>query len=118
MEDRIRILPREDCPVWVVRSRCGRDRKRVFLAFSPAEKPDGQKCIEFPSMYTVNGGLHRVESPKKKHIVHLDFLGALDESEKNTLFTDYSNKTVAILVQKYDTYGELSKKREKTEESY
>ena len=117
--DEIIIRPREDEPVWVVQSVSGRDRKRVFLAFrqtagSVNTAPHGT----FPSIYTVNGTLHRVECPKKKHLSHVKVIGTLTDAERNTLFSDYSNKTAAMLVQKYDEYGELLKNREKCKELY
>ena len=117
--DEIVIRPAEGEPVWVVQSVSGRDRKRVFLAFRqngiPANDPAHGK---FPSIYTVNGILHRVECPKKKHISHVKVIATLNTEEQNTLFLDYSNKTVASLVQKYDEYGELLKKRENSENLY
>lgn len=113
------IRPLEGQPVWVVRSVCGRDRKRVFLAFrtnNMAEYPAAHG--DFPSIYTVNGTLRRVECPKKKHLSHVKVIGTLSNEERETLFSDYSNKTVALLVQKYDEYGELLQKRENSEILY
>lgn len=107
-----RITPCVGEPIWVVRSLCGRDRKRVFLAFR-AENADGHGA--YPMVYVVNGGLHPVECPKKKHLSHVSIVGMLDVSAATRLFSDYSNKTVAELVRKYDVYGENLKKRENSE---
>ncbi|MBR4960470.1 MAG: hypothetical protein IKY52_06205 [Clostridia bacterium] len=117
--DEIIIRPREDQPVWVVQSVCGRDRKRVFLAFrQAAEEKNPAVHGTFPSIYTVNGTLHRVECPKKKHLSHVKVIGTLNDEERNALFSDYSNKTAASLVQKYDEFGELLQKRENSENLY
>ena len=127
--EEITIRPAPGEPVWVVQSVSGRDRKRVFLAFrqagtlqtgtlqagTPANDPVHGK---FPSIFTVNGILHRVECPKKKHISHVKVIATLNAEERNALFSDYSNKTVASLVQKYDEYGELLQKRENSENLY
>ena len=116
------IRPMEGEPVWVVRSLCGRDRKRVFLAFRPAAAPGmGENAAAhgtFPAIYTVNGVLHTVECPKKKHLSHVKVITTLQDEERINLFSDYSNKTAASLVQKYDEYGELSEKRENSEILY
>ncbi len=106
------MVPRAGEPILVVRSLCGRDRKRVFLAFR-GENADGHGS--YPVVYVVNGGLRSVECPKKKHLSHVSIVGMLDESEMAWLFSDYSNKTVAELVRKYDEYGENLKKRENSE---
>ena len=111
--------PREDRPVWVVRSVCGRDRKRIFLAFRTADEGELTPVHgDFPSIYTVNGTLRRIECPKKKHLSHVKVIGTLNDEERGILFSDYSNKTVALLVQKYDEYGELLQKRENSEILY
>ena len=110
------IKPTPGGTIWVVRSRCGRDRKRVFLAFRCPEV--GENPAEhgaFPVVYTINGGLHPVECPKKKHLAHVSIVGTLEEPEVAWLFSDYSNKTVAEIVRKYDEYGENLKKRENSE---
>lgn len=117
--EEITIRPTPGEPVWVVQSARGRDRKRVFLAFRrPDEAGNAGEHGKFPSIYTVNGTLHRVECPKKKHISHVKVIATLNDEERNTLFSDYSNKTAASLVQKYDEYGELLQKRENSEILY
>ena len=113
------IMPNQDEPVWVVRSLCGRDRKRVFLAFrQTAEGENPAAHGTFPSIYTVNGVLHRIDCPKKKHLSHVKVIGTLNDEQRRILFSDYSNKTIASLVQKYDEYGELLQKRENSEILY
>ncbi len=127
---KIEIRPRREAPIWVVQSLTGRDRKRVFLAFAPAEcTQSAADCTpaslcnagthgNFPSVYTVNGKLRRVECPKKKHLAHVKVIGTLTAAEQDALLSGYSNKTVADLVAKYDVGGELSKIREKNENSH
>lgn len=111
-----KVVPTRGEPIYVVRSLCGRDRKRVFLAFRYPQGEENTACHgTFPVIYTVNGTLHPVECPKKKHLSHVQLLGALDREEVEWLFSDYSNKTVAQLVQKYDEDGENLKKRENSE---
>ncbi len=129
----IEIKPNKESPIWVVQSLTGRDRKRVFLAFrwdttaectqaaaecTPASLCNAGTHGNFPSVYTVNGTLRRVECPKKKHLAHVKVIGTLTAPEKDQLFSGYSNKTVADLVAKYDVGGELSKIREKNENSH
>jgi len=97
------VKPNAEGYLWVVRSLCGRDRFRYFLAFPCVENG----CAQFPSIYTVNGRLHPVERPKKKHICHVEVVAEVSDAEKKQLFSDYSNKMVAILIEKYDKYGEL-----------
>ncbi len=120
------IKPRREAPIWVVQSLTGRDKKRVFLAFRCDTTADctpangaGEGCHgNFPSVYTVNGTLRRVECPKMKHLAHVKVIGTLTPAETEQLFSGYSNKTVADLVAKYDIGGELSKIREKNEISH
>ena len=116
MEENRMIRPVPEEPVWVVQSVKGRDRKRVFLAFRTTDEPPVHGQI--PSIYTVNGTLRRVECPKKKHLAHVKVIGTLTDGERELLFSDYSNKTAAMLVQKYDKYGELYSEAEKRADSY
>ncbi len=104
----INLIPTPTNPVWVVQSVCGRDRKRVFLAFRQGEPADCTPVHgDFPAIYTVNGTLRRVECPKKKHLSHVRVIGTLTAEETEALVSGYSNKTVADLVAKYDVGGEL-----------
>ena len=116
MDENTMIRPAKGDPVWVVQSVMGRDRKRVFLAFRTNDEPPVHGRI--PSIYTVNGSLRRVECPKKKHLAHVKVIGTLTREETELLFSDYSNKTAAMLVQKYDKYGELYSEAEKRADSY
>lgn len=115
----ISIKPIPGTPIYVVRSRCGRDRKRVFLAFRyPKIEENTAPHGSFPTLYTVNGVLHPVECPKKKHLAHLQIIDSLDDTTAHALLSGYSNKMVAEIIQKYDTYGEFFQKREISENGY
>lgn len=51
----------------IVRSKCGRDRYRVFAVIGICE--DGRVLI-------ADGDLHKLSSPKKKNLSHLTVLAA------------------------------------------
>jgi len=60
------------CVGCVVRSKCGRDRKRIFLIVGVC--PDGSGRV-----LVADGVLHRRSAPKKKNLSHLAVLAAADE---------------------------------------
>ena len=94
--------------VYVVRSRCGRDRKRLFLTFGEADAP-------YPAVYVANGTLHPIDAPKRKNIAHLVWLAPLKEDERTRLAMDMSNKTTAEILANYEQKGEIAKKSAKHE---
>ena len=58
----------------VVRSKCGRDRKRVFLIVG--------ECLDTAGRVLVcDGKLHPISKPKKKNLCHLAVLAAADGKE-------------------------------------
>lgn len=91
----------ESVPVYVVRSKCGRDRKRLFLTFGAAEAP-------FPAVLVANGTLHPLEKPKRKNIAHLTWIAPLTEKEYTALRLDQTNKTVVEILERYEQNGENS----------
>ena len=58
----------------VVRSKCGRDRKRVFLIV-------GACCDTAGRVLVCDGRLHPLSKPKKKNLRHLAVLAAADGKE-------------------------------------
>ena len=99
------MIPSE---IYVVRSKCGRDRKRLYLALGAADKP-------YPAVYIANGALHPIEHPKVKNIAHLAWIAPLSDSEKDALALFMSNKTVLEILTNYEQNGELAKKSAKGE---
>ena len=53
----------------IVRSKCGRDRYRTFAVVGTCE--DG-------SLLIADGNLHKLASPKKKNMRHIEVLAASD----------------------------------------
>ena len=80
----------------VVRSKTGRDRKRVFLVIGIDEKNVTSPVI------IANGTLRKIEDSKHKNPSHLEFVGAIVESERNELFHDFTNSKIAEICSKYD----------------
>ena len=67
--------------LYVVRSRCGRDRRRLYLTTGAADAP-------YPAVTIVNGALHPVDRPKVKNIAHLVWIAPLSEDERAALLSD------------------------------
>jgi len=84
----------------VVQSVAGRDRFRVFLVIG------GNAECGYPVVFLVNGSLHRIENPKRKHLKHVRVIGHLTDEEIEAFRTDFSDKKAAELAAKYDHYGE------------
>lgn len=94
--------------LYVVRSRCGRDRRRLYLTTGAADAP-------YPAVTIVNGALHPVDRPKVKNIAHLVWIAPLSEDERAALAMAYTDKTVAEILAKYKHYVENAKKSAKGE---
>ena len=88
--------------LYVVRVKCGRDRKRLYLTAGAADAP-------YPAVWIVNGALHPVDKPKMKNIAHLTWIAPLSADEKTAIAMDYSDKTVAEILAKYEQNGENAK---------
>lgn len=93
--------------IYVVRSKCGRDRKRLYLALGAADKP-------YPAVYIANGA-HPIEHPKVKNIAHLAWIAPLSDSEKDVFLLSMTNKTVLEILANYEQNGEFAKKSAKGE---
>ncbi len=77
----------------VVRSKCGRDRKRVFLVVKIDENDPTSP------VYIADGRLRKIESPKKKNPIHLRPVCELAEDEKSALKDGISNEKIAQIVE-------------------
>lgn len=56
----------------IVRSLCGRDRKRIFLVTGICDEESGM-------VYIADGKLHPISRPKKKNLLHLAVLAAAED---------------------------------------
>lgn len=61
----------------IVRSKCGRDRKRVFMIVGVCNDAESRVLL-------CDGELHPMSKPKKKSLSHITVLAAADE--KTTSF--------------------------------
>ena len=80
----------------VVRSKTGRDRKRVFLVIGIDEKNVTSPVI------IANGTLRKIEDAKHKNPAHLAYVGAIVESERKELLDDFTNSKIAEICSEYD----------------
>ena len=83
----------EACVGSVVRSLCGRDRKRVFLIVGVCS--DGTDRV-----LVANGALHTLKKPKKKNLTHLAVLAAAGEEE--TSFQMDSDSAIASYLKGFE----------------
>lgn len=78
----------------LVRSRRGRDRKRLFLVVAiDAER--AAVCL-------ADGKLRKLEKPKRKNPLHIIPAGEITDEEKSALKNGISNEIIAQIVEKYD----------------
>jgi len=77
----------------VVKSVCGRDRKRVFIVLG---EEDGRLLV-------VNGGLRSTDSPKRKNLRHVKPIGHLTVAECEGLRLSLTDEAVADILKSYDT---------------
>lgn len=77
----------------VVRSKCGRDRKRVFLIVGVCDDGTGRVLV-------ADGVLHPLSKPKKKNLNHLAVLAAAEDRE--TSFFEGSDKELADLLEAFE----------------
>lgn len=66
----------------IVRSKCGRDRKRVFMIVGVCDDAKGRVLL-------CDGELHPMSKPKKKSLSHIAVLAAADA--KTTSFPEGCN---------------------------
>jgi len=82
---------------YVVRSLCGRDRKRVFLIVGISPEGSGRVLV-------ADGKLHTLEKPKKKNLAHLAVLAAA--GEEGTSFRMDSDREIASYLESFEKeYG-------------
>lgn len=77
----------------VVKSVCGRDRKRVFIVLG---EEDGYLLV-------ANGGLRSTDSPKRKNLRHVKPIGHLTVAECERLRLSLTDEAVADILKSYDT---------------
>lgn len=80
----------------VVKSRTGRDRKRVFIV------TDIDYDDPISPVVIANGTLRKIEDRKHKNPAHLTPVGALVESEINELLNSFTNSKIAEICDKHD----------------
>ncbi len=80
----------------VVKSKTGRDRKRVFLVI------DIDYDDPISPVVIANGELRKIEDRKHKNPAHLMPVGALVESEIKELLNSFTNSKIAEICEKYD----------------
>ncbi len=80
----------------VVRSKTGRDRKRVFLVIGIDSENVTSPVI------IANGTLRKIEDAKHKNPAHLAYIGTIVESVRNELMEDFTNSKIAEICSKYD----------------
>ncbi len=77
----------------VVKSVCGRDRKRVFIVLG---EEDGHLLV-------ANGRLRSTDSPKRKNLRHVKPVGHLTAAECERLQGSLTDEAVADILKSYDT---------------
>lgn len=86
------------CIGTVVRSKCGRDKKRVFLIVGVCDDGSGRVLV-------ADGVLHTLSKPKKKNLAHLAVLAAAASEE--TSFSIDCDSGIAHFIREYEEkYGE------------
>jgi ribosomal protein L14E/L6E/L27E len=80
----------------LVRSKCGRDRKRVFLVVGIDEKDPISPVL------ITDGKLRKVGYPKRKNPIHLLPVGEISDIEKSALKDNISDEKIAQIVEMYD----------------
>lgn len=80
----------------LVRSKCGRDRKRLFLVV----KIDTDDTVS--PVYIADGKLRKIQCLKQKNPRHIIPAGEISEDEKSALKCGFSDEIIAQIVEKYD----------------
>ena len=80
----------------LVRSRNGRDRKRVFVVVGIDENDSVSPIL------IADGKLRKVGFPKRKNPIHLLPVGEITDIEKSALKVGVSDVEIAQIVEKYD----------------
>ena len=80
----------------VVRSKCGRDRQRVFLVVEiDTEDKDAPVVI-------ANGTLRKLEDRKHKNPAHLELVATIGKSNICETVNDLTNSKIAEICEIYD----------------
>lgn len=80
----------------LVRSKSGRDRKRVFLVIGlDTEYPNAPIII-------ADGRLRKIENKKHKNPSHLEYVGVIDKRDTERLAKCFVNGEIAEICDKYD----------------
>lgn len=83
----------------IVRSKDGRDRKRVFLVVGIDENDP------ISPVMIADGKLRRIMNPKRKNPIHLLPVGEVSDIDKSALKVGISDKEIAQIVEIYDLKG-------------
>ncbi len=86
----------------VVRSKTGRDRKRVFLVIGIDAKNSVAPVI------IADGKLRKAEDRKHKNPAHLVSLGRIDEIAKKDTPLCFTNSEIAEICKEYDICNNFS----------
>ncbi len=81
----------------MVKSKCGRDRKRVFLVVGIDENDP------VSPVFVADGRLRKTDRPKRKNPIHLLPVGEVSDIEKNALKQGISDEEIAQIVEIYDS---------------
>jgi len=80
----------------VVRSKCGRDRKRVFLVVEIDEKDKDAPVV------IANGELRKLEDRKHKNPAHLELIASIGKSDISEAENDLTNSKIAEICDRHD----------------
>lgn len=81
----------------LVKSKCGRDRKRLFLVIGiDLGNPTSPVLV-------ADGKLRKAASPKRKNPLHLIPVGEISDTEKSALKNGFSDEIIAQIVEKHDS---------------
>ncbi len=83
----------KSCIGSIVRSKCGRDRKRVFMIVGVCDDAKGRVLL-------CDGELHPRSKPKKKSLSHIAVLAAADE--KATSFLEGSDGELKSYLRRFE----------------
>lgn len=82
----------------VVRSKCGRDKKRIFLVVGVVEGTD--------RVLLADGDLHPLSKPKKKNLSHIAVLAAA--GDEGTSFLTGSDRELSEYLASFEEgYGKI-----------
>lgn len=88
--------PTEFAPGQIVRSKCGRDRKRVFMVVE-IDRDD-----RYAPVVIANGTLRKLEDRKHKNPAHLEVVGIIGKSDRAEYEKSPTNSKIAEICEIYD----------------